>query len=119
MKEAAVIAAVLVLALFLSYMVNRNKKDKMESKEAVNVTQPTENEVKDYYYSEQSARHWHNMNHRDRGGYTLMKNKVNGILYTERVAHGRKPACKVTDAVLVASGVEGKDLMVEYTNVAW
>ena len=75
--------------------------------------------VEDYYYSEQSARHWSNLNHWVKKEYMLVKKKVNGILYTERVAHGRKPTCKVTDAVLVASGIEGKDLMVEYTNVAW
>ena len=90
----------------------------MESKEAVNVTQPTENEVKDYYYSEQSVQLWNRMN-RAYGGKYRMINKVNGTPYTEKVSHGSKPTCKVTDAVLVASGVEGKDLMVEYTNVAW
>ena len=75
-------------------------------------------EVKDYYFSAQSADYWHMMNQRF-GKDTITVNKVNGVLYTERVLHGQKPFCRVTDAVLVASGVEGVDVMVEYPNIAW
>lgn len=98
----------------------RNQPRGIEMKEAASTAQPAANkaQVKDYYYSAQIARHWNKMN-RAYGSEKWMVNKVNGTAYTERVSHGKKPTCKVTDAVLVASGVEGEDLTVEHTNIAW
>lgn len=109
MKELFFIAAVFMI-LILETM----------PQERVSISQPTANEmqIEDYYYSAQIAQHWREMN-REYGSEKRTVNKVNGIAYTERVSHGAKPTCNVTDAVLIASGVEGEGLTVEYTNVAW
>lgn len=73
----------------------------------------------DYYYSAQIAARLHEMNKRMLKPMLMRINKVNGIAYTERVPHGAKPTCEVTDAVLVASGINGEGLTVEYTNIPW
>lgn len=110
MKEIFFIAAVFLILLLAAM-----------PQEHVSMSQPAAQESQtkeDYYYSAQSAARWHEMN--KMGMPRLMRiNKVNGIAYTERVPHGARPTCKVTDAVLVASGVEGDGLTVEYTNIAW